>query len=83
METDIERLFEHEKRMHPDAQFLDGALLRDRGNDQWYPVVLVVVHYEDPAVRQVRMAIPGASVMIEQETPKPTYGKDVGLGGAL
>lgn len=61
----IDELYEKEKQAHPNARFLDGALLRDPDTKRTYPVILTAVHYEDPVMMEIRMAMPRASLTVE------------------
>lgn len=62
---DIEQLFEKEKKTHPNARFLDGALLRDRGTNRSYAVVLSANHYEDAGFVEIRLTTPNSSFVME------------------
>lgn len=61
----IEELYEKEKKAHPQARFLDGALLRDRDTHRDYPVVLSAVHYEDAGFIEIRLTTPNSSFVME------------------
>lgn len=61
----IEELFEKEKKVHPQARFLDGHLLRDRDADRFYPVILTAVHYDDAGFIEIRLTTPNSSFVME------------------